>query len=233
MNPVKKILVVEDDRSIADLLRQSLATEGYSVEVARDGKAGLAAFRSYSPDLVLLDWMLPVLDGLEVLKEIRKSHQTPVLFLTVKDDEMDKVVGLELGADDYVTKPFGMREILARVKTLLRRGQSGSGPSPRLAAGPLTIDVDQRVVLLEGKEVEMTRTEFDLLLFLARNPGMVLSREKLLDEVWGYTFDGYQRSVDSHITRLRRKIERDPHQPELIQTVWGVGYRFRSSRAKG
>jgi DNA-binding response OmpR family regulator len=224
---MKRILVVEDDRSIADLLRATLAGEGFAVEVARDGRAGLATFKSWSPDLVVLDRMLPELEGLEVLREIRKTSQTPVLFLTVRDDETDKVVGLEMGADDYMTKPFGVRELVARVRTLLRRNQAAAPPAERIAVGPLEIRMEQREVLREGKPVEMTRTEFDLLVLLARNPGVVMSREKLLDGVWGYSFDGYQRTVDTHVTRLRKKVESDPRNPEFIQTVWGVGYKFK------
>lgn len=225
---MKRILVVEDDRSIADLLRSSLAAEGFAVEVARDGRAGLATFKSWGPDLVVLDRMLPEMEGLEVLREIRKASQTPVLFLTVRDDETDKVVGLEMGADDYMTKPFGVRELVARVRTLLRRNQQAAAPAQRIAAGPLEIRMDQREVLRDGRPVEMTRTEFELLVLLASNPGVVLSREKLLDGVWGYSFEGYQRTVDTHVTRLRKKVEADPRKPELIQTVWGVGYKFKA-----
>ena len=223
---MKKILVVEDDRSIADLLRDTLKGEGYAVEIARDGRAGLATHRTFHPDLVILDRMLPELDGLEVLRELRRHAQTPVLFLTVKDDETDKVVGLELGADDYMTKPFGVRELVARVRTLLRRERSAARPPDKLSAGQLEILMDPRQVLRDGAVVEMTRTEFDLLVLLARNPGLVLTREKLLDGAWGYSFEGYQRTVDTHITRLRKKIEPDPKSPRHIITVWGVGYRW-------
>ena len=203
---MKKILVVEDDRSIADLLKSTLLAEGYAVEVARDGRAGLATFKACSPDLVILDRMLPELDGLEVLRELRKTVQTPVLFLTVRDDETDKVVGLEMGADDYMTKPFGIRELVARVRTLLRRERAGDAPRARMTIGPLEILLDQRIVTRDNLTVEMTRTEFDLLVLLAKHPGLVLTREKLLDGVWGYSFEGYQRTVDTHVTRLRKKI---------------------------
>lgn len=224
---MKKILVVDDDRSIADLLRDTLKAEGYAVEVARDGRAGLAAFKTYHPELVILDRMMPELDGLEVLRELRRTSQVPVLFLTVKDDETDKVVGLEMGADDYMTKPFGVRELVARVRTLLRRERSAARPPEKLSIGSLEILLDQRLVYSNGVAVEMTRTEFDLLVLLARNPGLVMSREKLLDGAWGYSFDGYQRTVDTHITKLRKKIEADPKNPKYIVTVWGVGYRWR------
>jgi DNA-binding response OmpR family regulator len=225
---MKKILVVEDDRSIADLLKSTLTGEGYAVEVARDGRAGLTAFRAVGPDLVILDRMMPELDGLEVLREIRKTAATPVLFLTVRDDETDKVVGLEMGADDYMTKPFGTRELVARVRMLLRRERSAETPRQKIAIGALEILLDQREVRRDSQPVEMTRTEFDLLVLLARNPGLVLTREKLLDGVWGYSFDGYQRTVDTHITKLCKKIEADPKNPEFIITVWGVGYRWRA-----
>jgi DNA-binding response OmpR family regulator len=227
---VKRILVVEDDRSIGDLLRATLAAEGFAVEVARDGKAGLDAFARFGPDLVILDRMLPEIDGLDVLRQIRRSAPTPVIFLTVKDDETDKVVGLEMGADDYVTKPFGVRELVARVRTLLRRRESGGERRRKLVFGDLSIDLDERQVVRDRQPVEMTRTEFDLLALLASHPGIVLTREKLLDGVWGYSFEGYQRTVDTHITRLRKKIETDPRRPALIRTVWGVGYRFRGAR---
>ncbi|MBI4861431.1 MAG: response regulator transcription factor [Candidatus Riflebacteria bacterium] len=224
----KRILVVEDDRSISELVRSTLASEGYSVEIARDGAAGLATFKSLQPDLVVLDWMLPQMSGLEVLKEIRRAHQTPVLFLTVRDDETDKVVGLEMGADDYLTKPFGVRELAARVKALLRRRAGEGTPRERIEVGSLAIDLSRRLVTRDGRAVEMTRTEFELLASLASNPGIVFTRERLLETVWGYRFEGYQRTVDSHMTRLRKKIEDDPRRPSLIQTVWGVGYRFRA-----
>lgn len=223
-----RILVVEDDAGIADLLRSTLLREGWTVEVARDGKAGMETFGRWAPDLVILDRMLPEIDGLEVLRRIRQHHQTPVLFLTVRDDETDKVVGLEMGADDYMTKPFGVRELVARVRTMLRRGSRPVDPARKISAGPLHIDLDQRIVQRDGAAIEMTRTEFELLVLMARHPGMVFSREELLDKVWGYQFEGYHRAVDTHVTRLRKKVESNPKEPELIETVWGVGYRFKA-----
>ena len=223
---MKKIMVVEDDHGMADLVRSTLVAESFVVEVARTGTAALSLFRSFQPDLVILDRMLPEMDGLEVLRELHKISPTPVLFLTVRDDVMDKVLGLELGADDYMTKPFSTRELVARVRTALRRNRIET-ITKKLTFGSVVISLNERTVTRDGAAVEMTRTEFDLLALMAQSPGIVFSREQLLAGAWGYTFEGYERTVDSHVTRVRKKIETDPRHPDLILTVWGVGYRFR------
>lgn len=223
-----RILIVEDDKSISGLLEQSLREQGYRVDVARDGEAGLELFRLNGPDLVLLDLKLPGIDGYEVCRRIRALAATPVLMLTARDEEVDKVVGLELGADDYVTKPFGMRELAARIRALLRRGQApGPQATRRIREAGLEIDLDCRTVGLAGTPVELTTTEFDLLATLAAHPGQVFSRAQLLERVWGYHFEGYERTVDSHVTRLRKKLDLDENSTQLIQTVRGVGYKFR------
>lgn len=223
---MKNILIIEDDHNIAQALKSAFEAEGYRVDHARDGEAGLVKLGQSHPDLIILDWMLPGMDGLAVLRNIRAKHNTPVLFLTARDEETDKVVGLELGADDYLTKPFGIRELVARVRSLIRRANPEPQASKRLVFGDIEILCEERRVLVGGQPTEMTRTEFDLLEALARNPGMVLTREILLDRVWGYSFDGYQRTVDTHVRRVRKKIEKDPKNPRHVQTVWGVGYRF-------
>jgi DNA-binding response OmpR family regulator len=220
------ILVVEDDRNIASSLEGVLQREGWTVRLARDAGTGEAIFDSFKPDLVILDWMLPDRDGLEVLKAIRRRGSTPVLFLTARDDIADKVLGLELGADDYLTKPFHIRELVARVRTLLRRCQQPAPALSTLRYGPIEMEVETRRVTREGVPLELTRTEFDLLLHFVRNPRIVISRENLLDAVWGYNFEGYQRTVDAHIHRLRSKLEPAPESPRFIHSVRGVGYRL-------
>jgi DNA-binding response OmpR family regulator len=224
------VLVVEDQRSIAELLELHLGREGYEIEVARDGVEALGRFERRPFDLVILDWMLPRLDGLEVCKRLRAQSTVPVLMLTARDEELDKVLGLEMGADDYLTKPFGIRELLARVRALLRRAGAGHAGAPRpgaaLEAGALRISEGARIATLGGEALELTPKEFDLLLFLAQNRGRVYSRVQLLDHVWGYSFEGYERTIDSHVQKLRKKIEADPRHPVYIKTAWGVGYRF-------
>lgn len=225
-----RILIVEDDPDIADLVEIHVDDLNLALDRATDGEAGLELALSRTYRLVILDLMLPKLNGLEVLKRIRKERETlPVLLLTAKGEELDKVVGLELGADDYVTKPFSIRELMARVKAILRRT---SGAPEAAVDGPvvetrgLTLDLDKRKVTLRGKQIELTAKEFDLLALFARNPGKVFSRNDLLDQVWGYQFEGYGHTVNSHINRLRNKVEENPAEPALITTVWGVGYRF-------
>jgi len=225
---MKRILVVEDDRSIADALRSTLTAEGFKVEVARDGEVALTLFHQTKPDLVVLDRMLPKVDGIEVLRAMRQTDTTPVLILTAKDEVSDKVTGLRMGADDYMTKPFSVHEFVARIHALLRRTKSDDTPS-QIQVGSLLVDLTRRTVTVDGRAIEMTRTEFDLLVLFVRNPEIVLTREKLLEDVWGYRFEGYSRTVDTHVTRLRKKIEIDPHNPQMIQTVWGMGYRFSPS----
>ena len=227
-----RILLVEDDPSIREVTALGLRAAGFTVATAADGVVGLERWRADRPDLVLLDVMLPRLDGLEVLRAIRHDATTPVVMLTARADTIDVVVGLESGADDYVKKPFEMPELVARVRAALRRrvaSSAGSGDGAHggeaVVLGPLRIDPAGRTASLDGREVALTRTEFDLLLELARQPGRVLAREALLDHVWGYDFLGDSRLVDVAIGRLRAKVEADPANPALIVTVRGAGYK--------
>jgi len=229
------ILVIEDDPDIADLLRIHLGDLGYAVDRVSDGKAGLARALQGSYALVILDLMLPLLDGLEVCKRIRAQNRyLPILMLTAKAEEVDKVLGLELGADDYLTKPFSIRELIARVKALFRRIEIDQENVQEdavypLRYGDLTVDPEKRKVTLRYQTVELTAKEFDLLMLFARHPGRAYSRQELLDVVWGYQYSGYSHTVNTHINRLRSKIEDDPSNPVYIKTVWGVGYRFAES----
>lgn len=228
----KSVLIIEDDRDIANLVAINLKDLGLTSEFAADGVSGLKKAQTGSFSLIILDLMLPELDGLEVCRGIRKLHPTvPVLMLTAKSEELDKVLGLELGADDYVTKPFGIRELMARIKALLRRSDGESSRGTELthevvSLGGLVVDFAKRRVTSNAQVVDLTAKEFDLLSLFVRNPGRAFSRSQLLELVWGYQFDGYDHTVNSHINRLRNKIERDPGQPLYLQTVWGVGYRF-------
>jgi len=230
----KTILVVEDDATLLDLLRYNLSKEGYEVLTARDGQSALATAREQKPDMLVLDIMLPELDGLEVCRILRKETSVPILMLTAKADEIDKVVGLEVGADDYVSKPFSLRELLARVKAMLRRaeisredlaGREAEGVSV-VEVGDLTIDLDQHVVTQKGEVVSLSPKEFDLLSFLAQNRKRAFSRDYLLDKVWGYEYGGDTRTVDVHVRWLRQKIEADPSRPSRLLTVRGVGYKL-------
>ncbi len=223
-----RILLVEDDPSIREVTALGLRGAGFTVTTAADGAEGLERWRAETPDLVLLDVMLPRLDGLEVLRAIRRVATTPVVMLTARADTIDVVVGLESGADDYVKKPFEMPELVARVRAALRRrsGEAPSGASEEhIILGPVSIDAAGRTAALDGRELGLTRTEFDLLLELARQPGRVLARETLLDHVWGYDFLGDSRLVDVAVGRLRAKLEADPANPTLIVTVRGAGYK--------
>jgi two-component system response regulator MtrA len=220
-----RILLVEDDPSIREVTAIGLTAAGFAVATAADGVAGLDAFRAEPPDLVLLDIMLPRMDGYEVCRQIRKTSTVPVIMLTARGDTMDVVVGLEAGADDYVRKPFDLPELIARVRAALRRAGVGAGGTAALRLGPLAIDVAGRTVARDGADIPLTRTEFDLLLELVRHAGQVLSRDVLLDRVWGYDYLGDSRLVDVAIQRLRAKVEADPAAPELIQTVRGAGYK--------
>lgn len=237
-----KILVVEDEIDICNLIRRHLENDGHWVLQAFDGPSGLALVDTHPLDLIVLDWMLPGLDGLAVCREIRRSHLVPIIMLTARSEEIDRVLGLEVGADDYIVKPFGIRELLARVRSMLRRIEMDSRlaappaaesppasrdivppPQEPIVCGPLRIDLASLSVTLEGRAIELTRREFDLLALLASHPGRAFSREFLLDRVWGHDYDGFDRTVDSHIVRLRRKLG---PSGEKIATVWGVGYRF-------
>lgn len=228
----RTILVIEDDRDIARLLELHLRDGGYDVQVAQDGTTGCKHALSKTYDLIILDLMLPGMDGLDICRTLRaKSTYTPILMLTARSTELDRVLGLEVGADDYLTKPFSIRELLARVKALFRRvealtASTDGGGQKLISAGDLVIDTEKRKVTLSGKTVDLTAKEFDLLLHFAQHPGRVYTRSQLLDVVWGYAHAGYEHTVNSHINRLRTKIERDTSRPRYIVTVWGVGYSF-------
>ncbi len=224
-----KILIVEDDRNLLDSLKYNLRKEGYNVVTAVDGAEALDVARREKPDLLVLDIMLPKMSGFEVCRILRQEMSVPVLMLTAKDEEVDKIVGLEIGADDYMTKPFSMRELLARIRAMLRRADMAVQPAAQaesLKIGELEIDVGRHQALRQGKPLELTPKEFELLLFLARNKGLVFSREQLLDKVWGYDYAGETRTVDVHIRWLRQKIETDPAHPRLLLTVRGAGYKL-------
>ena len=230
-NLAYKILLVDDELTIRSTVRAYLEAEGYIVQTANDGRAGLHAFRSFQPDLIVLDIMLPELDGLELLRQIRQSSDVYVILLTAKADETDKIVGLTVGADDYVTKPFSPRELLARIKAALRRMGAADGHKVELVSKRFRLDGDARLAWKNGRPLDLTPIEFDLLHMLMRYHGRVLSREQLIEQVWGYDYYGDDRVVDVHIGRLRKKLEDDPAEPELIATVWGAGYRFEDPPA--
>ena len=221
------VLIVEDDRNIQELLQLYLEKEGYAVTVASDGGQGLAKFRAIKPDLVLLDVMMPVMDGWSVCKAIRADSQTPIIMLTAKGETDDKVTGLKSGADDYVTKPFEMKELLARIEAVLRR--TGTAPvaesSRRLTFDKMTIDMDAFELIIDGKKVDTPPKEMELLFYLASSPNRVYTRNQLLDEVWGFDYFGDSRTVDVHVKRLREKLE-GVSESWNLKTVWGVGYKF-------
>ena len=221
------VLIVEDDKNIAELLQLYLEKEGYAVTLAEDGGQGLAKFRAIRPDIVLLDIMMPVMDGWTVCKTIRAESQTPVIMLTAKSETDDKITGLKSGADDYITKPFEMREVLARIEAVLRRssGNSGATPSRRLVFDNLIIDMDAFELTVAGKKVDTPPKEMELLFYLASSPNRVYTRNQLLDEVWGFDYFGDSRTVDVHVKRLREKLE-GVSPRWCLKTVWGVGYKF-------
>lgn len=223
-----RVLLVEDDATVAEVLVAYLERDGYHVRWEDDGARGLAAALEGTPDLVVLDLMLPSLDGLEVCRRLRATAPVPVIMLTARGDEEDRIVGLELGADDYLAKPVSPRELVARVKAVLRRSREPRVPRPtatELAAGNLLVDVAARVVTIAGRTVELTVREFELLVFLMERPAVAFRRDELLEHVWGYTY-GDASTVTVHVRRLREKIEADPSNPVLLSTVWGVGYRW-------
>ena len=225
--PVTHILVVDDEPMVREVLARYLEKEGFAVQTAEDGEQALAAFEASPPDLVLLDLMLPRIDGLEVFRRMRERARSAVIMLTAKGEETDRVVGLELGADDYVTKPFSPREVVARVRAVLRRTAGQASVTPAVVTfGDVTIDGPRREVRRGDEPVHLTRKEFDLLALLASSPGRTFTRGELLDEVWDFAWDGDTATVTVHVRRLREKIERDPSNPEHLVTVWGVGYRF-------
>ncbi|MEK6747995.1 MAG: response regulator transcription factor [Pseudomonadota bacterium] len=233
----RKLLVIEDNQDLGNLLKLHLSDAGYQVEIKVDGRAGLAAALLGGQDLIVLDLMLPGMDGLDICRRLRGAGSyAPILMLTSKSTEIDRVVGLEMGADDYLSKPFSIPELLARVKAILRRidnmrAEKKDAVERVISAGDLIINFEKRTVVRAGVEIELTAKEFDLIAHLARHRGRVYTRSQLLDQVWGYGHDGYEHTVNSHINRLRAKIESQPQQPEYVLTVWGVGYKF--SEAKG
>ncbi|NPV70280.1 MAG: response regulator transcription factor [Firmicutes bacterium] len=222
-----KILVVEDERKLSSVIARYLESEGFTVEVASDGPSGLAAVRNGNPSLVVLDLMLPGMNGLDVCREIRRTSNVPIIMLTARSEEADKLVGLEIGADDYITKPFSLRELATRVRAVLRRYQSEQARViERLEAGDIELDVPSHTVKVRGQEVALTPAEFKILSLLMRNPGRVLTRLQILDAVFGDAFEGYERTVDTHILNLRKKVELDPSNPAHILTVYGIGYKM-------
>ena len=228
----KHILLVEDDPDIADLLALHLGDEGHEVDAVDNGDEGLDRALNGDYDLIVLDIMLPGTDGFDICRRLRQEKQaTPILMVTAKTEEVDKVLGLELGADDYITKPFSIREVLARVKAIFRRIEvdqeaQREDDEERIAFDGLVIEPPKRRVTVRGETVELTSKEYELLLLFARHPGRAYSRDELLDEVWGYQYSGYSHTVNTHINRLRKKIEPNPSEPQYVKTVWGVGYRF-------
>jgi len=225
------LLIIEDDENISSAIQEYFSRAGYSVSTAGDGLAGIELAAKARPDAIVLDLMLPKMDGLAVCKELRlKAPQMPILMLTAKDDVVDKVLGLEMGADDYITKPFSLRELEARIKSVLRRSRAGVATDGQdeapIQRGNLRIDPIRREVTIGEKQVELTPKEFDLLRLFASNPGRVFPRKYLLEKIWDYSYEGYDRTIDSHINRLRAKIEQNPDNPQLVLTVWGIGYKF-------
>jgi two-component system alkaline phosphatase synthesis response regulator PhoP len=223
------ILIVDDEPKIVTLARDYLERAGFNVAAASDGAAAVAAFHSSSPDLIVLDLGLPGRDGLDVTRLVRQESSVPIIILTARGEESDKLVGLELGADDYIVKPFSPKELVARVRAVLRRAAAAADPADVLHAGDLTLDVPRMRLTVAGRPVELTATEFQLLTALARQPGRIFTRAQLLDAVHGIAFESYERAIDTHVKNLRRKIEPDPRRPRYLQTVYGVGYRLSES----
>jgi len=223
---MKRILIVDDEEMIVRTVKAYLDREGFKTYTALDGEAAVQSFEEKGPDLIILDLMLPKMSGIEVTRTIRAKSSVPIIMLTAKAAEADRVVGLELGADDYVVKPFSPRELVARVRAVLRRYEGEGMEAERIVSGGLEIDLKTRELKVDGKGIDLTPTEFDLLAYLARHPGQVFTRLQLLREVQGYTYDSFARTIDTHVKNLRRKIEKDPKAPTYILTVHGVGYRF-------
>lgn len=226
----KKILVVDDEKKITEIVSAYLERDNFSVITAYDGKEALEAVKKYSPDLIILDLMLPEISGWEVCQTLRKDSNIPVIMLTARDETTDKIVGLELGADDYVTKPFDAKELVSRVKAVLRRYEGHTTETrKKIHAGDLTIDIEKRLITRGEQNIELTPIEFDLLQLLAAHPGRVYSRLQLLDSIQGDAYEGYERTIDSHIKNLRKKIEPEPENPKYIITVYGVGYKMEDA----
>ena len=223
---MSRVLVVDDDPGIVKLVRAYLEQAGFAVLTASDGKRAMQIARNDKPDLVILDLMLPEMDGWDVCRALRKESDVPIIMLTARVEESDKLIGLELGADDYVTKPFSPRELVARVRSVLRRAE-GRPPVPeRFSHGDITVDLSRHEVEVRGQTIELTPTEFDLLATLMEDPGRAFTRSQLLESVQGYAYDGYERTIDVHIKNLRQKIEEDAGNPQLIKTIYGIGYKF-------
>jgi two-component system response regulator ResD len=223
----RRILIVDDDATVREILSRYLVREGYDVDRAGDGEAALERTQTHPPDLILLDLMLPGISGLDVCRRVRRNTGVPIIMLTARGEENERVFGLRLGADDYVVKPFSPREVTARVTSVLRRANGAKREVEHIAAGELELDLRARTATIAGEPVQLTVREFDLLAFLARHPGQVFRRRELLEEVWGYSI-GDTATVTVHVRRLRAKLERDPAQPRQIETVWGIGYRFQA-----
>lgn len=223
-----KILVVDDEKLLVKGIKFNLENEGYQVECAYDGAAAVELARAGGFDLIILDLMMPEIDGLEACMRIREFSNVPIIMLTARGEDTDKIIGFECGADDYITKPFNILELKARIRAMLRRASGGAQgkAAKQITAGDLTLDTEQRVAVRDGKTVELTAKEYDLIELLMRNPRRVYSRENLMNVVWGYSYTGDYRTVDVHIRRLREKLEADPRHPEYIKTVWGKGYRL-------
>jgi two-component system, OmpR family, alkaline phosphatase synthesis response regulator PhoP len=227
MHSPPRILIVDDNETNRDILHTRLSLYGYDLKQACDGEEALAAAKEHLPDLILLDIMMPEMDGFEFIRAFRKESETPVILLTAKLEESDKVIGLELGADDYITKPFGMRELVARIHTVLRRAGQIPHPRSRLQSGEILLDRESHSVTVGDRPVHLTPSEFDLLALLMDAPGRVFSRLDLLEDLQGTSFEGVARTIDVHIRNLRSKIETDPASPRYIETVFGIGYRFK------
>jgi two-component system, OmpR family, alkaline phosphatase synthesis response regulator PhoP len=223
---VKTVLVVDDEPGIIELARDYLEHAGFGVITAVDGPSALTAVRIRKPDVLVLDLGLPGMDGLDVARTIRRDSTLPIVMLTARDDELDRVLGLEIGADDYVTKPFSPRELVARIRAILRRVERQEQPGDRIESGGVSIDIARMRVTAAGRSVELTPTEFQLLVTLARQPGRIFTRSQLLDSIHGVAFESYERAIDAHIKNLRHKLEADPSRPRYVLTVYGVGYRF-------
>ena len=223
---MRTVLIVDDEPRIVEVARDYLEHAGFAVLTAADGPSALKTARSRKPDVIVLDLGLPGLDGLDVARTLRHESSVPIVMLTARDDELDRVLGLEIGADDYVTKPFSPRELVARIRAILRRVDRRDEPSDRIEAGGVTIDLARMRVEADGRTVELTPTEFQLLVALARQPGRIFTRSQLLDAIHGLAFESYERAIDAHVKNLRRKLEPDPSRPRYVLTVYGVGYRF-------
>ena len=225
-----KLLLVDDDPDLLYTLEKYLQKAGYTTVLANNGKSAIETFNTEKPDAALIDVMMPELDGFEVVKKIRSESDIPIILLTARSDETDKVVGLELGADDYVTKPFSPREVVARLKAIMRRGNQKQENPSKITIGKITIDKNTRSVIRENSPIQLTKTEFDILLTLMESPEQVFTRDQIIDKVLGYTYEGFERTIDAHIRNIRKKIEPDANNPDYIKTVFGVGYKIESFR---